>query len=396
MTGTAGYYKRQSGYYFSIDEYTDEDVSLTDLFSFSIKVDKAGQTLAMPEGENIFTLTEERFDELIHSIDYKGIDASLWIALEKKIHLSSDKLPIMNYTVALANKGAIKDLFAAYRKKNASSNIEKIYYYDEFCGVYILCEYNDRSGYSTKFYCFPGELLEGYHEVKIVNNSFVVHDNELIEKKEATCYESGYSIVKCKVCGLEQKINVTAPYYHFTYKEYFHANYYYDVGRSTEAKIEYCERCDMILQFSFNPSLPYGYEISFVADGRVNPGYNIKHLILPEFAYSHFDLSNLRLVSDKCPEIVSIRVPQGREVIATGDFVSATGLQVLWLPGSITEIEDGSFYADDDLHTIFFEGTEDEWQKINLNGYATLWSDVEIIFVPDGVDSETVMAKCTE
>jgi hypothetical protein len=48
------------------------------------------------------------------------------------------------------------------------------------------------------------------------------------------------------------------------------------------------------------------------------------------------------------------------------------------------------------IHTIFFEGTEEQWEMINLNEYESAWADVEVIFVPDGMDSETVMAKCTE
>ena len=75
--------------------------------------------------------------------------------------------------------------------------------------------------------------------------------------------------------------------------------------------------------------------------------------------------------------------------------MGAIALQVLWLPDTITKIENGSF-SSKNIHTIFFEGTEEQWAAIDLGKYETLWADVEIIFVPNGVDSNTVMAKCID
>ena len=63
---------------------------------------------------------------------------------------------------------------------------------------------------------------------------------------------------------------------------------------------------------------------------------------------------------------------------------------------NIKEIKNDAFHADNQIHTIFFEGTEEQWESINLYLYRYLWADVEIIFVPEGVDAETVMAACNE
>lgn len=392
MEGKAGFYKNRGGYFFSIDKYVDEDVSLTDLISFYTKLDKAGKQLTMPEGENFLDITEERLDAIIAGINFAGMDKSLWTALGKKIHLSEDGLPISNYTVALNDAEAIEILFRKYRTLTESKNIKKIYYYDEACGTYILFTSNG-TGFITKFYTFPGKLLDEYHEAKIVNGTFIVHEYEMVEEKKADCLTGGYKKWKCKICGAEYLTDKTSSLWHSN--EWYSVEYTSDVGNTSEASVGKCKRCGFLRSLVFGPHS--NYEIEFLEGGLVRTNNSgIKHLILPEELYEDYDLTGLKIDSAYSPGLLSIRVPDGRDVIDTGDFSGAANLQVLWLPGSIKEIKNDAFHMNEKIHTIFFEGTEEQWEMINLNEYESAWADVEVIFVPDGVDSETVMAKCTE
>ena len=392
MEGKAGFYKNRGGYFFSIDKYVDEDVSLTDLISFYTKLDKAGKQLTMPEGENFLDITEERLDAIIAGINFAGMDKSLFDSLGKNIHLSEDGLPISNYTVALNDAEAIKILFDNYRKKTECQNVTKIYYYDEACGVYILCTYTGR--YFTKFYTFPGKLLDDYHEAKIVNGTFIVHEYEITEEKVADCLNEGYKIRRCVQCGVSYKSDVKRANGHTEAKESI--EHTYDIGKTDNAAtVKYCSVCGRIISFVYgedsNFSL-YFYDAN-PYKGMVN---SIKHLVIPDELCERFGLQNIVLSFNSASSILSINVPDGREVIASGDFASATMLQVLALPTSIKEIQDGSFYAESNLHTIFYHGTEEMWQRVELNGYETLWENVKVICLPDGFDAEMVMEACID
>ena len=426
MEGKAGFYKNRGGYFFSIDKYADEDVSLTDLISFYTKLDKAGKQLTMPEGENFFDITEDRLDAIIAGINFAGMDKSLWTALGKKIHLSEDGLPITNYTVALSDAEAIKALFENYRRYSENQNVKKIYYYDEACGVYILCTYTGR--YLTKFYTFPGKLLDEYHEAKILNGTFIVHEYEITEEREATCTTEGDVTITCKICGMSYTKKTTSCLPHqYEVIDEVPADCY-DRGYVTEkcsvcdhiqtqsigsslghlkesvtisasenpgmlgdAIITGCERCGVLLSVNYGESI-----IWYFNENIVYPDLSTRHYILPDQLSEYINVSSLEVNLYNAGDLlISVRIPNGCEVIEDKSFSAAHSLQVIVIPSSVNEIKDGAF-SSEPPSTIFYLGTEEEWAEVELNSYGEIWSDVRIVFLPDGIDDASIISRCVD
>lgn len=175
MNGKADY-RLFGGYYFTIDKYVDnaDDIEINNLLSCNVKVDRSAKSLKMPEGENFFDLTTERIDEIVTSLDFTKMDSSLWQGFGKKIHLSDDGFPIINYSVVLGNKEIVEQCFQEYLRRISGAKIKRIYYYDPSGMVYILCKF-EYDKYSTRLYYFPGDLIDDYHEAKIVNGYFVIN-----------------------------------------------------------------------------------------------------------------------------------------------------------------------------------------------------------------------------
>ena len=77
-----------------------------------------------------------------------------------------------------------------------------------------------------------------------------------------------------------------------------------------------------------------------------------------------FDKSQTILIQYPCgKKDVSYQIPSGVKTIAT-DALNGTQLQTIVIPKTIQIIEPMAMRECDNLQTIFFEGTEDEWQLI--------------------------------
>lgn len=66
---------------------------------------------------------------------------------------------------------------------------------------------------------------------------------------------------------------------------------------------------------------------------------------------------------DKISDIV---LPSGIQRIDAGAFAGCSGLKRITLPKSVKQIREGTFADCDALEDIYFEGTPEEWQKIDI------------------------------
>ena len=276
--------------------------------------------------------------------------------------------------------------------------VPRIYIYLESSNVYLFASYVD-GNVEVKYYFSPDDtLLEIYHPAIIYNGELVVHQYALVEEKAADCLNDGYKKWQCVLCQYEYISDKVHSLWHSDVWDKI--EFTYDFGETDEdASLAYCKRCGAILNIYFDSNYmgsSYSNRISFHTSCAVSTSSGVKHLILPKELYERYDLQDLTLYYDVEPNLLSIRVPDGRQVIAKGDFELAPNLQVIALPNSIKEIEDGAFYIPTNLHTIFYEGTEEEWSLVKLNGYETEWAEVEVIFLPDGVDDLTIMHACID
>ena len=397
-------YKNNSGFSFSLKNYTLNGQEMlngsSDFLSISVKENPEARKISCPEGKALLSMTEEEIKELADNISTKRLGELYQEIIGQDMPLSEEGIMVLD-PMAVQTAELIVPLYQNYRKNCTYYSLpfaSKIRFYLQSSNLYILAKYNSGS-IEIKYYYSPNKsLLNEYHPAKIVNGEIAVHDYTLVEEQVADCLNDGYKRWQCNLCQQEYISDRVHSLWHIS--AWKKIAFTYDVGKTDEdASLAYCIRCGVIQSIFFDRSYmgsTYSADINFQGSGAVSVSDGVKHLILPEELYERYGLQDMTIKYNKEPSLLSIRVPNGRQVIAKGDFNLATNLQVIALPDSLTEIEDGAFYAESDLHTIFYEGTEEEWSRVKLNGYETEWADVEIIFLPNGVDALTIMEACID
>ena len=82
--------------------------------------------------------------------------------------------------------------------------------------------------------------------------------------------------------------------------------------------------------------------------------------------------SNVKQIKAKAfssTEVVTLRIPQGVEDIFTRAFSSCHYLREVYLPKSIKYLENSIFSNCTSLRTIYYDGTYDEWNKVDIYDY---------------------------
>lgn len=66
-----------------------------------------------------------------------------------------------------------------------------------------------------------------------------------------------------------------------------------------------------------------------------------------------------------CNSLTSITIPNGVTSIGYGAF-RGSGLTSIEIPNSVTSIENYAFYKCSSLEAVNYQGTKEEWGKINI------------------------------
>ena len=70
-----------------------------------------------------------------------------------------------------------------------------------------------------------------------------------------------------------------------------------------------------------------------------------------------------------CKSLTDIEIPKGITAIRKNTFIDCTNLKSITLPESITNIERNAFNNCTKLTSVYYKGTEEQWQTININTY---------------------------
>ncbi len=397
-------YEKHSGLSFTVDGFTDEGKNASDdddtIFSLSLKENPDAKDITCPDGDNLLSMTAEEVKALNDNLPTEKLAEIYKEITGQYIPISEEGIMVMD-PAALQIAGLMDTLYQNYRKNCTYYSyhfVPKIYIYLESSDVYLFASYSGGKVDVNYYYNPNNDLLKVYHPATIVNGELAVHTYVLVETKVADCSTGGYKKWECSLCHDEYISDRESALMHNIVWEKI--DFTYDVGKTDyDAHYSFCSRCGEIQAIDYDQEYMdsnFSAYISFHTSSIVSPDSDMKHLIFPEELYKRYALQDLKLYNNGAPLLLSIRVPEGRQVIAKGDFDPATNLQVIALPNSIKEIEDGAFYTESNLHTIFYEGTEDEWKLVKLNGYETEWADVNVIFLPDGVDDLSIMQACID
>jgi hypothetical protein len=74
-----------------------------------------------------------------------------------------------------------------------------------------------------------------------------------------------------------------------------------------------------------------------------------------------------------------VTIAEGTTKIAGGMFANCKSLKYIYIPASVTEIEQSAFTASTQLETVEFGGTKEQWQKIKKAIYNDPLFDAELI-----------------
>ena len=95
-----------------------------------------------------------------------------------------------------------------------------------------------------------------------------------------------------------------------------------------------------------------------------------------------------------CSALTNVIINNGLTKISYSMFDSCTNLQSVTIPSSVTQIDHSAFNDCKKLATVYFEGTQDQWNAININyGCNSYLTGAEIRFMlvnTSSVESETI------
>lgn len=102
--------------------------------------------------------------------------------------------------------------------------------------------------------------------------------------------------------------------------------------------------------------------ITSVGSYAFNEFGKMTNIILPDTIKSIEEFAFWR-----CDDLPSITIPNGCTVIANSAFNWCEDLEIIMLPATITEIQWNAFAHCDHLSDVYFAGTMEQWQNINLS-----------------------------
>lgn len=70
-----------------------------------------------------------------------------------------------------------------------------------------------------------------------------------------------------------------------------------------------------------------------------------------------------------CSNLKSITIPNSVKIIYDNAFSSCSSLTSITIPNSVTNIDDAAFSHCDNLKNVYFTGTEEEWNDINIRNF---------------------------
>ena len=79
-----------------------------------------------------------------------------------------------------------------------------------------------------------------------------------------------------------------------------------------------------------------------------------------------------------CSSLTSVSIPEGVTSIGTYAFYGCSGLTSVTIPEGVTSIGDWAFNGCDAITDVYYSGTEEEWQAIEIGNYNDALSDATI------------------
>ncbi len=382
---------------FSLDSLENNGKKVMDTDAFCATVLARGTT-EFPEGKNLFEMTAAELRDLQIHFPHQRLDA-LKAALtgEKSDTVYSwDGLAVTDAAQMAAER--YETLLLSY-VQSQSNAIWSLYVYDEAHNVYFLLRYHGAKVTSCEYaYAITESVrLEYSHRAYVENNALVVHKGEkVVAEQPATCLADGYRSYRCDGCGIYYRETLPRLPHTLEKTEYTVVT---DDGEERQAVVSECTACERLISFciedfatvTFQARLTGGYEIT----GYTPHSSAAEYFSIPDALCEKY---SIRWMSNSYEQKASvIRLPKGFSMMPGFGFSEIGILKILIVPSTATSfgsyVFGGSATAPE---VIYYCGTEEQWQAVDLGQYQRQWEHVEVIFMPNGVPGEVVAAKLAE
>lgn len=429
LEGKLEIYNFGKGFSFTLDKFTMEEKEYSDLLSFEIKKSGKSRWMKLDSADNLFKMSEEEIDQLIFAIPTDKIGDIYKSITNQELPMTKDGYLILSSEIIEPLNNVVERYY--YYLTSSSHNgdpVGKVYYYFEESDFYALITYDKTSRkVEVALYKYPGDLLNEYHYLSIMNGSAMSHQYQVVEEKPSTCTKQGsiteecitckkqkttkldclpheYELVsevfadcdnsgsvteKCRVCDYTHTRTTNERLGHL--EEYVTISASENPGMLGDAILTCCERCNVLLSVNYGESIIWHF-----SGNSAYPDDSTKHFILPDKISAYINISSVKVnLSNANYSLISVRVPNGCKVIKNQAFSVAQNLQVIVIPSSVTEIQDGAF-SSEPPSTIYYLGTEEQWSEVKLNSYTEIWSNSHIVFLPEGIDDADIISRCVD
>ena len=126
-------------------------------------------------------------------------------------------------------------------------------------------------------------------------------------------------------------------------------------------------------------TIPEG--VTAIDSGAFYNCYQMKSVVIPK-SVSYIGSAAFKY----CSGLTDVVIPSGVTQLKEDVFLSCASLSSATIPASVTRIENGAFFYCNELHDVYFGGTEAQWNAIDLTG---VWSPSVQIHFESGVEAET-------
>lgn len=383
---------------FSLDSLKSNGQVMLETDALCVTVLTRGTT-EFPEGKNLFEMTATELRDLQIHFPLQRLEAlKEEITGEKSDTVYSLEGLVVTDAAQMAAE-RYETLLLSYVQSSQSNAIWSLYVYDEAHNVYFLLRYHGAKVTSCEYaYAITESVrLEYSHQAFVENNVIVVHKGgKIIEEKPATCCADGSRIVQCDGCIALYK--ETLPKLPHSLKNTEHT-VVTDDGEVRRAVVSECTVCEQLVSFdiegfatvTFQSRPTGGYEII----GYTAHSDAAEYFSIPDALCEKYSICWMSKPYEQKASV--IRLPKGFSIMPGFGFSEIGILEILIVPSTATSFGSYVFGGHETApQVIYYCGTEEQWQNVDLGQYEKPWAHVEVIFVPNGVSGEEIAAKLAE